>query len=139
MAAMRPGEAVRDERGLVGKLAVVYLLVLGLMVLAAFDAGSIALTKYKVTSAAEDAALQGATTFKETGDPNQAYRTAVKHVNQDAPGASIPKDGFAINRANGQVTVTVVKKASTLLTERLGFLKQLVTARATSTSGPTQF
>jgi uncharacterized membrane protein len=136
---MRPDDVVRGERGLVGKLAVVYMLVLGLFLLAAFDAGSIALTKYKVTSAAEDAALQAATTFKETGDRNKAYRTALQFVDQDAPGASIPKDGFAINRVNGQVTVTVVKKAATLLASRIAAVKRFVVASATSTSGPSQF
>ncbi len=129
--------ALRDERGLVGKIVILWLVFLAAFVLAAFDAGSIALTRYKVTSAASDAALEAANVFKQTGDRNQAYRAAAELVNEDAPGARIPvKDGFSISPATGAVTVTVVKRASTLIAGRIGFLDSLTRAKATETSGP---
>jgi uncharacterized membrane protein len=129
--------ALRDERGLVGKIVIVWLVFLAALVLAAFDAGSIALNRYKVTSAASDAALEAANVFKQTGDRSQAYQAAVDLVNEDAPGARIPaKDGFSIDPQTGKVTIIVVKRASTLIAGRIGFLDSLTRAKATETSGP---
>jgi uncharacterized membrane protein len=128
---------VRDERGLVGKIVILWLVFLAAFVLAAFDAGSIALTRYKVTSAASDAALEAANVFKQSGDRNQAYQAAVELVNEDVPGARIPaKDGFSIDPQTGKVTIVVVKRASTLIAGRVGFLESLLRAKATETSGP---
>jgi Flp pilus assembly protein TadG len=129
--------ALRDERGLMRTTTIVWLVILAALVVAGFDAGSIALTQYKVTNAASDAALESATVFKQTGDRNQAYKAAVELVKQDAPGALIPaKDGFSIDPRTGKTTIVVVKKASTLIADRIGFLGSLVRARAKETSGP---
>lgn len=128
---------LRGERGLVGKLMILWLVLLAVLVPAAFDTGSIALTRYKVTSAASDAALEAANVYKQTGDRNQAYQAAVALVNEDVAGARIPaKDGFSIDPQSGQVTVVVVKRASTLIAGRVGFLESVLRAKATETSGP---
>jgi Flp pilus assembly protein TadG len=129
--------ALQDERGLTGTYVILWLVILAAMGVAGFDAGSIALTQYKVTSAASDAALEAATVFKETGDRNQAYRAAVELVKHDAPGSLIPaKDGFSIDPRTGRATVVVVKRASTLIAGRIGSLDSLVRAKAKETSGP---
>jgi CBS domain containing-hemolysin-like protein len=128
---------LKDERGLVGKIVILWLVFLAVFVVAAFDAGSIALTRYRVTEAASNAAREAANVFKQTGDRNQAYQAAVELVNQEAPGARIPaKDGFSIEAPTGRVTVVVVKKASTLIAGRIGFLESLTRAKVTDTSGP---
>lgn len=131
---------LRDERGLVGKIVILWLVLLAALVLAAFDTGSIALTRYKVTSTASDAALEAANVFKQTGNRNQAYQAAVELVSEDAAGARIPaKDGFSIDPQTGKVTVVVVKRASTLIAGRIGFLESVLRAKATETSGPSTF
>ena len=113
--------ALRDERGFMRWIGIVWVVILAALAVAAFDAGSIALTQYKVTSAASDAALEAATVFKQTGDRNQAYKAAVKLVNQDAPDSLIPaKDGFSIDPRTGKATIVVVKRASTLIAGRIG-------------------
>lgn len=128
---------LRGERGLVGKLMILWLVLLAGLVLAAFDTGSIALTRYKVTSAASDAALEAANVFKQTGDRTQAYQAAVELVNEDVPGARIPtKDGFSIDPQTGKVTVVVMKRVSTLIAGRISFLESVLRAKATETSGP---
>jgi Flp pilus assembly protein TadG len=133
---MRTAE-LKDERGLVGKIAILWLVFLAVFVVAAFDAGSIALTRYKVTEAASDAAREAANVFKQTGDRNQAYQAAAELVNEDAPGARIPaKDGFSIEAQTGRVTIVVMKKVSTLIAGRIGFLESLTRAKITDTSGP---
>ncbi len=129
----------RGERGLVGKLAILWLVLLAMFVVVAFDAGSIALTRYKVASAAQDAAQEAATAFKQSGNRNDAFQAAVQQVAQEDPGARIPKNGFSIDQSNGQVTVTVVKTASTLIAGRVSLFQDLTKAKATSTSGPSVF
>jgi uncharacterized membrane protein len=129
--------AVRDERGLMRSVAILWLVILVALAVAGFDAGSIAFSQYKVTNAASDAALEAATVFKQTGDRNQAYKAAVQSVKKDAPDSMIPdKDGFSIDPRTGKATVVVVKRASTLIAGRIGFLDSLVRSKAKETSGP---
>jgi uncharacterized membrane protein len=129
--------ALRNERGLMRTTVIVWLVILAALLVAGFDAGSIALTQYKVTSTASDAALEAANVFKETGDRNQAYQAAVKLVNEEAPESRIPdKDGVSIDPRTGKATVVVVNRASTLIAGRIGFLDSVVRAKAKETSGP---
>jgi uncharacterized membrane protein len=129
--------AFRDERGVMRSIAILWLVILAALAVAGFDAGSIAFTQYKVTSAASDAALEAATAFKQTGDRNEAYKAAVQSVKENAPDSMIPdKDGFSIDPRTGKATVVVVKRASTLIAGRVGFLDSLVRAKAKETSGP---
>jgi uncharacterized membrane protein len=129
--------ALRNERGLVRSVTILWLVILAALAVAGFDAGSIAFTQYRVTNAASDAALEAATVFKQTGDRNQAYKAAVQSVKKDAPDSLIPdKDGFSIDPRTGKATVVVVKRASTVIAGRIGFLDSLVRAKAKETSGP---
>jgi Flp pilus assembly protein TadG len=118
-------------------VTILWLVILAALAVAGFDAGSIAFTQYRVTNAASDAALEAATVFKQTGDRNQAYKAAVQSVKKDAPDSLIPdKDGFSIDPRTGKATVVVVKRASTVIAGRIGFLDSLVRAKAKETSGP---
>jgi uncharacterized membrane protein len=129
--------SLRNERGLVRSVTILWLVILAALAVAGFDAGSIAFTQYRVTNAASDAALEAATVFKQTGDRNQAYKAAVQSVKKDAPDSLIPdKDGFSIDPRTGKATVVVVKRASTVIAGRIGFLDSLVRAKAKETSGP---
>ncbi len=125
-----------DERGLVGKLAVMWLVVVALLVVAAFDTGSIALTRFKVASAAEKAAFEAAATYKETANRDKAFEAALAELEREAPGSRLAKDGFSINQRTGEVTVKAVDRASTLLASRIGFLKGFTKTTATETAGP---
>jgi uncharacterized membrane protein len=118
---MRRFDRFRDERGLMGKIAIVWLLLLAVFVVAAVDAGSIALTRFKVSNAADEAAFQAAHSYKDTGSQSQAYQAAVSAVQSEAPGAKIPANGFSVDTGTGDVTVEVVKKAWTLVAARLSF------------------
>jgi uncharacterized membrane protein len=133
---MRTSGRLRDERGLMGKIAIVWLLLLAVFVVAAIDIGSIALTRFKVSNAADTAAFQAASTYKETNDRAKAYDAAMSAVQSEVPGAKIPANGFTIDTRTGDVTVKVVKKAWTLVAARLSFSKPYVRASATSTAVP---
>jgi uncharacterized membrane protein len=136
VAAVSAAARLRDERGLMGKIAIVWFLLLTLFVVAAVDVGSVALTRFKVANAADKAAFQAAATFKNTADRNQAYQAAQEAVQQEAPGAKIPSNGFAIDARTGDVTVKVVKRAWSLIAGRLSQTKPYTKVSATSTSEP---
>lgn len=121
----------RDERGLVGKLLVLWLVFLVLFVVAVFDAGSIVLARLRIADIAQDAAFASAQRFDETGERGQAVRAALASIASSDEDAML-KD-LEISR-RGEVTVVVTDRATTLLTGRIGFLDDLATVTATDTT-----
>jgi uncharacterized membrane protein len=133
---MRAGRA-HDEQGLIGKIAILWLVLLALFIVAAIDTGSILYTRYKVADAADSASFEAASVYKDTHDQRAALAAALAKVEEVDPGARIPsKSGFVVNTQTGEVTVTVAKKSWTLLAGRIGFTQHYVKASATQTNGP---
>jgi uncharacterized membrane protein len=134
--AVKTTARLRDERGLIGKVIVLWLLLLAVFAVAAVDTGSILLARFKVSNAADTAAFQAATEYKASGDRAKAYEAAAREVQKEVPGARIPSGGFSVDPATGDVTVRVVKKAWSLVAGRLSFTKSYVKVSATSTAEP---
>jgi Flp pilus assembly protein TadG len=129
-------ERARDERGLMGKIAILWLVLLALFVVAAIDTGSILYSRFKVADAADTASFEAATAYGQGQDSRVALQVATDKVAELLPDAHIPKDGVVINAETGEVTVTVVRKAWTLVAGRLGFTKHFTKVSATDTNGP---
>jgi Flp pilus assembly protein TadG len=127
---------MRDERGMVGKFALVWLLLLAVVAVAAVDVGSIALTRFKVANAADKAAFQAAAEYKESHDRIKAFRAAEGVIAEDTPDAKILDDGFAIDPRTGDVTVKVVDRAWSMVAGRFSYTKAYTKVSATSTSEP---
>lgn len=124
----------RDERGLVGKILVLWLVLATLLAMLAYDGVRIAVTRFRVADAAQNAAFESATTLRQTrGDRDAAYRAAQQAVAEEDE--SLRLVGFRIDPATNEVQVTVAKKAPTILVERIGFLSSLTRARTTESSG----
>lgn len=122
-----------DERGLVGKILVLWLVLAALLAVLAYDGIRIAVTKFRVADAAQSAAFQSATTLKSTrGDRDAAYRAAQDAVAEADDGLRLAE--FVIDPGSDEIRVTVAKKAPTILVERIGFLSPLTRARTTETS-----
>jgi hypothetical protein len=113
----------RDETGLVGKIAVVWLLIAALVVVAGFDAVAIGITKYRVDDLAANAASAAAYTYKNTGKVDQACQDAVDYVAQHDSGAKIPTGGCAIDTKSGSASITVRKVANTLVAKHLSITR----------------
>ncbi len=128
------GHRVLDQRGLVGKIIVVWLALLVLFGIAAWDAGAVMITRFKLQNAAENAAFEAASTYKTTRSVSEAKQAAVDQVRQDAAGARMTK--FSIDPTTGDATVSLAERASTLLAGRIGLFKKLTKATASHTSGP---
>ena len=131
-----PGTVATDERGLIGKLLVMWLVLGVLLLVFAYDGIQVAISRFRVADAAQTAAFEGAASLRSTpGDRQAAYQAALQAVEDTGSGLRMAE--FLIDPRTNQVTVTVTHRTSTLLVGRIGFLKSLTKARTTETSGPT--
>ena len=125
---------VTDERGLIGKVMILWLVLGALFLVAAFDTAQILLTRYRVVDAAQTAAFDAGSVYQRSkGDRRAAYRAALEAVEETDADAELSR--FVIDAKTGQVTVTVTREAPTLLAARIGFAEGLTHAKATETSG----
>ena len=133
---MTPNRLHRDQTGLVGKIAFVWLLIGALFVVAAFDGIAIAFTKYHVEDLAGNAASVAAINYKGTGKATEACDAAATYVTDHDKEAHIPTDGCAIDPAKGVATVTVRKVAGTIVAQRLSFTRDYTHIEATQSASP---
>lgn len=134
---MRLRRLDREETGVVGKIIVVWLVVVALVGVAVIDAGSIAFTKFGLADVASTAATQAANAYQGDRDVAAACRAAATSIVDSDPSAKLAKKGCVVNEQTGAVTITVRKQAKTILADRLGFTKRLAKVTATETNGPT--
>ena len=111
----------RDERGLVGKILLVSLLLAAVIVVAAIDAGSIVLTRSSAADLAKDASVSAAEALRRSGDEEQA-KLAALHTIADA---DEPVRLKRIDVGRREVTVVLVVRADTLVVGRIPFLDDL--------------
>lgn len=134
--------SLHDERGLVGRAAIVLLLLVVLGGIAAVDAVSIVFTKFSAQNAADAAAVTGAATYKRSRQVATAVEEALKEVRTDFPEAELcPGKRFKgcdtridVDRSTGDVTVTLRRTAATLVVERVSFLEDLGVLRESATA-----
>jgi uncharacterized membrane protein len=112
---------IRQEAGLVGKILILWLLLLAVVVVVAIDAGSILLTRSRAADLAEDASVSAAEAFGQTGDQQQAKLAALDTI-ADADEAVRLK---RIDVGRREVTVVLVVRADTLVVGRIPFLDDL--------------
>jgi hypothetical protein len=133
MAMRAPSRPFRDDRGLVGKILLVWLLLLVVLVVGAIDAGSILLARSRAADLAEDASVSAAAAFAQGGDQEQAKLAALDTIAD----ADEPVRLKSIDVGRREVTVVLGVHADTLVVGRIPFLDDL--ARVTvsgSTTAP---
>ena len=124
---------MRDDRGLIGKLILVWLLMFALAVVAAIDAGSIVLARFRGNDVATRAAVAASRTFAIEQSPNRAEESAQEVVDGQS-GATMTDFLVA---TDGSVTVDVRMDPNTIVAERLDFLLgDLVVVTAEATAPP---
>jgi hypothetical protein len=133
MAMRTPSRPFRDDRGLVGKILLVWLLLLVVLVVGAIDAGSILLARSRAADLAEDASVSAAEAFRQGGDEEQAKLAALDTIAD----ADEPVRLKSIDVGRREITVVLVVHADTLVVGRIPFMDDL--ARVTvsgSTAAP---
>lgn len=122
-----------EERGLVGKLLVIWLVVLALIGVALWDAGSVAIAYLRTANLAQDAARAGVERFEETEERRQAARAVIAAVAAADEDARLER--IEVSR-RGDVTIVLTDRAATLIAGRVGFLEDLTTVTSTTTASP---
>jgi len=127
---------VRDEAGLIGKMIVVWLLILVLLAVAAIDAASIAFTTYKLSDVGSSAASEGALIYKRSRNVRETCERVAQVVETEEPAARVARGGCTIERPTGLVTVKVRKQASTLVAHRIPWTEKFASVVVIETAGP---
>jgi hypothetical protein len=126
----------RDESGLIGKMIVVWLLILGLLAIAAIDAASIAFTTYKLSDVGTSAASEGALVYSRARNVRDTCERVAQLVSKEEPGARLTRGGCSVERPTGLVTVRIRKLANTLVAHRIPWTEDFATVVVTETAGP---
>lgn len=126
----------RDETGLIGKMIVVWLLILALLAVAAIDAASIAFTTYKLSDVAAAAASEGALVYKKARDVRDTCERVAQVVSREEAAARLARGGCSVERPTGLVTVRIKKKANTLAAHRIPLTEEFAIVVVTETAGP---
>lgn len=127
----------RDQTGLVGKILIVWLLLVAVVGVTAVDSVSIAFTKFRASDMASNAASDAANVWRDTKDKPQACEAAAASVAGEDPDAHIARAGCVVNVQTGEVTITVHKIANTMLAGRISFFEKFTKVDSTETAGPT--
>jgi hypothetical protein len=124
--------AFGDERGLVGKLLVLWLLLVAILALAAVDAGSILMLRVRTGDLAGNAASAAAEEFGASRDERAAKLAALGTIAESDDRARLRR----IEVRRGAVTVEVSARADTIVVGRVPFLDDLTRVTVTRTSTP---
>jgi uncharacterized membrane protein len=130
-----------DEAGVVGKIIVVWLVIVALLGVIALDGGSILFTRFRLSDTAQTAAAAAAAAYKDTPNEAKACQTALQSIQQDDPQAAPPaavkvKGWCKVSPKTGEVTITLHKKAKTILAYRIGFTEGFTKVVVVESGGP---
>jgi hypothetical protein len=114
-----PPRSLRDEAGLIGKVAVVWIVVLLLVGLLLLDGLSIVLATFRLSSTAQAAASTAATTYKNLHDATQACAAAEPGLLGDDVAVPENEGWCRIDPDTGAATITLKTEASSLVLGRL--------------------
>jgi|SRR5215213_11324540 len=137
MTSMRaPSRSLHDQAGLIGKIAVFWIIALLLIALLLLDGLSIVLTTFKLSNTAQAAASTAATTFKNVKDPVKACAAAQPALLQD--NVAVPTgDGWCkIDPATGEATIVLKTTASSIVLGRLSFTQDFTKIRVDESAAP---
>jgi hypothetical protein len=125
----------RDERGLVGKILILWVLVLAVVVVLAVDGGGILLTKIHTRDLARTAADAGAAMIAEGRSRERALKAALRALADADEDARLER--FDVT-TQGSVTAEVSDTAGTILIGAFGVFEDLTVVRASVTTRPAE-
>jgi Flp pilus assembly protein TadG len=124
-----------DERGLLGKLAIVWLLIAALIVVGVVDGASILVTRLHLADVANAAALVGQTDLTSSHSAQHACDAAKASILAADSSLKLGTGFCTIDTTKETVTITLHKDAKTILLGRLSFTKHWASVRDQETNG----
>jgi Putative Flp pilus-assembly TadE/G-like len=125
-----------DQAGMIGKIAIVWIVVLLLVGLLILDGISIVLTTFRLSNTAQAAASTAATTYKNTHDAKDACVAAESDLITDAVTVPTNESWCKIDPTNGQATISLKSTASALVLGRLSFTRDLTKVSVKESAEP---
>jgi Tfp pilus assembly protein PilX len=125
----------RDQRGLVGKFMIVWLLLLALIVVVGYDAVSIAITTFKTSDVAAQAASDGVVAYRHERDLAVACAAAQASITAAEPDLKLGKNFCTGDPDAVTITITIRTTADTFALGRLDFTKHYTIITQTETAG----
>lgn len=116
----RPSTLVRDEAGVVGKAAVIWLLFAAVLVVAMLDIVSIGRSTFRLSEVATEAASDGAAAYRSGRDEVRACQAVTESIEAEAPDLKLGRNGCHVDAETGRVTVTLRTTADTIVAGRFG-------------------
>jgi hypothetical protein len=116
-----------EDRGLVGKIIVLWLVLATVVVIVAIDGGAILLARSRAEDLADDASASASQAYRDTGDEEAAKLAALDTIAD----ADEPVRLKRIDVGRRTVTVVITTRADTLVVGRIPMFDDL--ARVTVT------
>ncbi|HEX3298859.1 MAG TPA: pilus assembly protein TadG-related protein [Actinomycetota bacterium] len=131
-----PSRSPHDQAGLIGKVAIIWIVVLLVIGLLVLDGISIVLTTFKLSSTAQGAASTAATNYHSLHDATKACLAAEPDLLTD--NVDVPKNATwcKIDPTSGQATITLKTTASSLILGRISFTKGLTEVEVKEEAAP---
>jgi len=126
----------REQSGLVGKIIVVWLVLVAVLGIFAVDAASVLFTKFRLSDAAATAASTAVSTYQNERDVAAACGAAQLSVQQADPDATMAKGWCKVDTSSGDVTITLRKTATSVIAGRFAFTRDLTKVVQRETAEP---
>jgi hypothetical protein len=136
MTPARPSRSPYDQAGMIGKIALFWIIGLLLVGLLALDAFSIVLTTFKLSNTAQGAASTAATTYKNLHEVTKACEAAQVNLLSDNVGVPQNDTWCKINETTGVATISLHSTASSLVLGRLSFTEDYTKISVKETAEP---
>lgn len=133
---MTPSSRWNDERGLVGKMIVMILVVIVVVGIAVVEAGSIVFTKLSLENTASTVAADGERDLAASHSAISACQAAAASALEHDKDAVFVVQACKANPSTGEISIKLRKTAPTLIIRRVGFLRKLGVVKATAETGP---
>jgi hypothetical protein len=127
---------LHDEAGLIGKIALLWIIVLLLLGLLLLDGLSIVLATFKLSNTAQAAASTAATAYKNTHDLEKACVAAEPDLLHDNVPVPEDKDWCKIDADTGTATIVLHTSASTIVLGRISATQDFTKIKAKETAEP---
>lgn len=115
------GSRVRDQSGLVGRFIAGWLLIVAVLGVGAVDGASIAFTTFRLSDIAVAAASEASSRYRANQDASAACDAAERIVEGRDADVTFVRCRFD---ASGAASITIRKRAATLVVDRLDVLRK---------------
>ncbi len=133
---MRWHPQLADETGLLGKLAILWIVLAVLAGIAVMDTVSIVAAKIRLSNIAVAASSEGVEQFQRSQGSVTICRAAAEIVLMRDPDARITRRGCTVDATTGTITITVRTTADTILAGRLSITRPYTKIVESETSSP---